>query len=83
MGRWADDNKQIDQELARKKILCPFYKRHRDISVTCESYMDHVNAQLNFTSPKKRKAYMDDFCFTDCWRGCPLAQLAGEKYEEE
>lgn len=66
-----------------KSIQCPYFKRTKNLTITCEGFMPDVNVQMNFFSEKSRKSYMDDFCKTDkCWKGCALYQLAAEKYTE-
>ena len=76
-----DKDKLWEKERTSKVVKCPYYKEHSKWTIRCEGYMKRMNVQLNYERPDERKAYMDDFCYTECWRGCAVAQLASDKYE--
>jgi len=71
-------------DTARWKVIeCPYYKREVGNSIRCEGYEDGINLQLNFASQDRLREHRGSFCSSDCWRGCVIAQLAGEKYGDK
>ena len=81
--RWRQRKKDgMAYGSARKDVICPYYKRETRYTLVCEGPAEGVNAQLNFASPRDRRAHMADFCTEKCWPGCWIAAMAAEKYEK-
>ena len=76
-----DEARVWEREQTIKCIVCPYYKKMRKNAIICEGAYDRVNLQTNFISAREKQEYIDQFCATECWPGCAVAQLAAEKYE--
>lgn len=62
------------------KTKCPFYLKEGEKTICCEGFLDTNKVRVVFFTPEKKKNFQENFCFTDCYRGCPLAIAANEKY---
>ena len=67
-------------EYASATIRCPFFRRKWGKSITCESFAPDSGVQITFGTNEGLDEHMENFCRSDCWQGCPIAQAAGEKY---
>lgn len=65
-----------------KWTICPYFLRAEKMKIKCESFNEPVlQLALEFRNMKKRDEYLESFCNTKCWEGCPIAQLISEKYK--
>jgi len=65
------------------RAVCPYYKKPKGAGIRCEGYLPGMVVSLTFVDPAQRRIYLEDFCFSGCWRGCEIAALAAKKYEEQ
>ena len=64
-----------------KQIKCPYYKNISKQSIICESITERVvRSPMVFKNNAEMYSYMNDFCKSGCWRGCPLAEMIEKKY---
>lgn len=68
-------------------VKCPFYKKHSNkgkidqVSITCEPIIDKSISFRNiFLNEKTSKEHMNEFCKSDCWKECPVAEIIFNKY---
>lgn len=66
-----------------KKIQCPYFRKKWGRNLTCEGPLKGTTVSINFSETGTQLEYMQDFCNELCWQGCPIAQAAAEKYENE
>ena len=74
-------------------IVCPFYQEPpgsargritENKRIRCEGVTVGGRIMLEFRSRAEREAWCDDFCRSQCYRGCPIAQLVEDvKYSRE
>ena len=47
--------------------------------IRCEGLTPEGKIFLEFKSPEERTEHYNNFCTSECWRGCPLAQMLEAK----
>lgn len=68
-----------------EKTICPFFKRESSkgkIGIICEGFEGVGEVAIYFTRNSKKRSFQESFCFCECYKGCPIAQLVDEKYPE-
>lgn len=56
-------------------IKCPFYRNIIRNRIICDGITDRVEfTPMPFKNREEMRAYIHDFCASDCWHGCPLAE---------
>lgn len=66
-------------------VVCPFFKRQSSkgrIGIICEGFEGVGEVGIYFANKRKREKYQESFCYCECHVGCPVAQLASEKWED-
>ncbi len=67
---------------ANANAECPYFKYITGKAVTCESELDGASTSTaNFRSAKELLEHFNSFCSSECWRSCPHAISAADKYE--
>lgn len=72
-------------ETGNEKTVCPYFKRETrkgKIGIICEGFDNVDEVAVYFSRAEKKRKYQESFCFCECYKGCPVAQLAEEKWEE-
>lgn len=63
------------------KIKCPYFRNIARTRIICEGITERVEfTPMPFKDRKDMTEYIDDFCGSECWRGCPLAEMIEKKY---
>lgn len=61
-------------------------KRARDIQLSkrirCEGIHKGGKIFLEFASKAERDEHRENFCYSNCWQGCPIANMLYENYDE-
>lgn len=66
-----------------QKVKCPYYRDATPTSITCEGYEDERQLiRLIYRTTEEAKAQRKNFCESACYEGCPIYQIASEKYED-
>ena len=60
----------------RAKIAHEYLKKCR---IRCEGLRPGGKIFLEFEDPRERDEHYENFCVSECWRGCPLAQMLETK----
>lgn len=63
--------------------LCPYYRKHTEVTISCEGPVTQSRMTLEFASRAQREHYQDQTCACYLYRACPLALAAGRKYDDE
>ena len=73
--------------------VCPYFteepsggsrKLHELLTKTrirCEGLTPGGKIFLEFPNAASKQEHLEDFCYCDCWQGCPIALMLNEKYE--
>lgn len=70
-----------DMQRICSKIKCPYFKNIARTRIICEGVTDRVEfTPMPFKTRQEMNEYIEDFCASGCWRGCPLAQTVEKKY---
>lgn len=80
------------------RAICPFFeeepscghsikqhKAHERIAkrrIRCEGLSPGGKILLEFSSEREKREHCENFCYSKCWRGCPLAQVLMDNYEK-
>ena len=61
---------------------CPFYRRSQKQSIHCEGFQKGAFLSVSFDAIRQKKQVFEEHCAdVRGWENCPVAQLAGKKYE--
>lgn len=64
------------------KVVCPYYVKESDRSITCEGIIRCTETMIKFSSPRRKLAYQDvncnDFSYSD---NCPVARAIAGSFE--
>ena len=56
-------------------VQCPFYHSCTPLNIRCDGFSPDIDLTLlRFKAEENRLTYMKTFCYTNCWKGCVLAQ---------
>ena len=72
----------MGKHMISKRAICPFYKHETSQVIYCEGIREGSVLHLAFASKTDAKDYKEDFCHTNCWRGCVIAQMLGDYADE-
>lgn len=61
---------------------CPYFVCANDRTIRCEGLFDGSNTEVLFNKVCKMTKHRYNFCDSDCWKGCPIAQTIDQKYKE-
>lgn len=67
------------------KTICPYFIRESTkgrIGIVCEGFEGVGEVGIYFSSTRKKRKFQENFCYCDCYKGCPVAQVVSEKYED-
>lgn len=65
-------------------VICPFYRYDKENQIVCESPVDTaLSCMINFQTISDARGYIQDFCSTKCYEGCPMYQAIMIKYTPE
>lgn len=60
---------------------CPYYKRERKLSITCEGLIDGTFMQIRFPDPEFRLRHQRCYCRNvKHWSMCPYAKVLDLKH---
>lgn len=62
------------------RVLCPFYKRYKEMKIVCEGVNGRTNLELAFTHEKYERDYVKEFCAGN-YKECMIYQMLKAKYE--
>lgn len=62
--------------------LCPYYRKHTEVTISCEGPVNQSRLTLEFASRAQREQYQEKTCACFLYRACPLALAASRKYDE-
>ena len=63
-------------------VVCPFYRRETELSITCEGITDYCLVSVQFFTKKKKDQHQHIFCNKN-YHCCEVCQMLMSKYEEE
>ena len=63
-------------------VLCPFYVREADKSISCEGFYDNNTLMTKFPSKDSKREFMARKC-ENAYQSCMLARALIRKYEGE
>jgi hypothetical protein len=67
-----------------KYVICPYYHRADNNTISCEGVMDHSTIKLSFQDTNKLKEYKLSFCCVlDNYSNCLICKALDRKYEEK
>jgi hypothetical protein len=64
-------------------VICPFYKSHDKLCLTCEGVGDGEELVRRFRTRAERIGYMRRRCDTFGYQNCPIFKIIEEKYERK
>lgn len=62
--------------------LCPYYRKHTEVTISCEGPANQSRLTLEFASRAQREHYQEKTCACYLYRACPLALAASRKYDD-
>ena len=66
------------------KTICPYYVREGKFSIVCMGSDERMKeVAVFFPNKEQKRSYQEDFCFCKCYIGCPVAESAQMRAEEE
>lgn len=60
---------------------CPYFVTSSDRVIRCEGAIEGTNTEVRFAKVCRLPRHRFDFCDSDCWKGCPVAQMLNQKNE--
>ena len=61
---------------------CPYYRKHTEVTISCEGPANQSRLTLEFASRAQREHYQEKTCACYLYRACPLALAASRKYDD-
>ena len=63
-------------------VICPFYRLHKDLSITCESPIpDAACTRTTFRSQEEFNFHLMNYCCHKDYKKCEIFVAINEKYE--
>lgn len=65
------------------RVVCPFYKTQRDMTVTCEGLHKKQDIKMLFKNKRDKERHLEKYCeCADYLNRCKLAYILQQKYED-